>query len=469
MIKFILLQNDKVIIKLKQISLLLLYGTLYLLLFHGVFTIFQNPDVYIQSLGKISSNYVRTGGWSDGKIIKRDTAFVERTADNYLNWDAAIYHCIAERMYKREDSCYGKVRAAFFPAFPLIWKFTGLSPPAMGVLNFLIFSFGLALILSFFSTKGFSQNLILYLILLSLPSSIIFQMPYTESLFLLTMTIGCIGIWKDKHWLYFLGFAFMAIVRPATIFVLFAIGIADLVRWLQSGSSFSTLIKPLILKALPFIIGYIIAFGIQIYSSGSFTAFWDAHSFWSSTVPSNWQIVDWSVEGFAMNAFTIFFVAIPATIASIRVLFSKLSQKKNYLIGISLLYLVGIFAFTVITSGGNLHSFFRFELASPCFFIAVVLFLDRERRSIWKELLKLIALPLLGLLFFFALVEYGGSPYRFEYAGALMLILGFTYLIIQRRLSPGLRYSLLVLLLVGNIVFSTYLLNMYLSNVWIFT
>jgi hypothetical protein len=170
-----------------------------------------------------------------------------------------------------------------------------------------------------------------------------------------------------------------------------------------------------------------------------------------------------------MNAFTIFFVAIPATIASIRVLFSKLSQKKNYLMSISLLYLVGIFVFTVITSGGNLHSFFRFELASPCFFIAVVLFLDRKRSSFWNELLKLISLPLPGLILFFAFVEYGGSPYRFEYAGALMLILGFTYLIIQTRLSAVTRFSLLVLLLTGNIVFGNYLLNMYLSNVWIFT
>jgi len=453
----------------KQISLLTLAGVIYLLIFHSVFTLFQSPEVYKSSLGKISSNYVRTGSWSDGKIIKRDTAFVERSADNYLNWDAAIYHCIAERFYSQEDSCYGKVRAAFFPAFPLIWRFSGLSPPETGGLNFLLFAFAFALLLTVFRPRSLAENLVLYLALLSLPSSVIFQMPYTESLFFITMVIGCIGIWKDKYWLYFLGFILMAMVRPATVFVLFAIGITDLVKSFQNGSSFSTLVKSLILKGLPFMAGYIIAFGIQISSSGNFTAFWDAHSFWSGTVPANWQIVDWSAEGFAMNAFTIFFLAIPSAIAAFRLLFSNLSDKKKFLMSISLLYLVGIFVFTAITSGGNLHSFFRFEMASPCFFIVVTFFMDRKRTKIWGELAKFIALPFIGLLLFFALVDYGGSPFRFEYAGALLLIISFTYLIVQHRLSRATRFSLLALLLLGNIVFGTYLLNMYLSNVWIFT
>lgn len=372
-------------------------------------------------------------------------------------------------MYKIEDDCYGKVRAAFFPAFPLIWKLTGLSPPSMGFLNFILFSFALAMLLAFFSSRAFSQKSIIYLVLLSLPSSIIFQMPYTESLFFISMVIGCIGIWKDKYWLYFVGFMLMAMVRPATIFVLFAIGLTDLVRSIQNRSSLADLLKYLILKGLPFLIGYVLAFGIQFYSAKNLSAFLDAHTFWAGTAPENWQIVDWSVEGFAMNAFTIFFVAIPATIASIRFLFADLSEKKNFLMSISILYLVGIFVFTLITSGGNLHSFFRFELASPCFFIAAVLLLERKRSSLYKGLLKFIALPLLGLIIFFALIEYGGSPYRFEYAGTLMLILGFTYLIIQTRLSAVTRFSLLALLLVGNIIFGNYLLNMYLSNVWIFT
>ncbi len=453
----------------KHISLLSLAGAIYLLIFHGLFTLFQNPDVYHNSLGTISSNYLRTGGWNDAKILKKDTVFLDRSADNYLNWDGAIYHCIAEYLYGNEDICYGNVRGAFFPAFPLIWRFSGLSPPEMGILNFFLFSFALALMLSLFTSNSLSENLILHLLLISLPSSIIFQMPYTESLFVISMTIGCIGLWKDKYWLYFLAFVLMAMVRPATIFVLFAVLITDIIRSIQTGSSFINLFKSLILKGLPFLTGYLLVFGVQIYSSGSFTSFWDAHSYWSGTVPENWQIVDWSAEGFAMNAFAVFFVALPSAIASFRFLFSSLSEKKNFLMSISLLYLVGIFVFTAITSGGNLHSFFRFELASPCFFLATVFYLDKKPGKLWKELFKFVAFPLLGLLFFFSAVEYGGSPFRFEYAGALMLILGFTYLIIQRRLAPTLRYSILTLLLVGNIVFSTYLLNMYLSNVWIFT
>jgi len=442
---------------------------LFLLLFHAVFSLFQHPDFYSSTLGTISSNYVRTGDWNDGKIVKSDTTFLERSPDNYLNWDAAIYHCIAQRMYKPEDSCYSKVRAAFFPAFPLVWRFSGLSPPGMAILNFILFALGLALLLSFFSNRTFSENLVIYLVLVSLPSSVIFQMPYTESLFVISMIVGCIGLWKNKYGLYFLGFALMAMVRPATVFVLFALALTDLVRSIQTKSSFVETFKSLVLKGLPFLLGYILALGIQLYSSGSLTAFWDAHDFWAGTTPKNWQIVDWSVEGFAMNSFAIFFVAIPATLAAIRCLFSDLSIHKNYLLSLSLLYFTGIFIFTSITSGGNLHSFFRFELASPCFFIAAVILLDRCKKGLWSQLFKFIFLPLVGLVLFLAFTDYGGDRLRFEYMGAYLLIASFTFLLVYHRLMPFSRYIILAVLLVGNIVFGTYLLNMFLSNVWIFT
>ena len=442
---------------------------MYLILFHGVFSLLQNPKVYRSTLSKISSNYVRTGDWNDGKIVKRDTVFVERSSNNYLNWDAAIYHCISDRLYKPEDSCYGKVRAAFFPAFPFIWRFSGLSPPAMATVNFLLFTLALALALSFFSSRPISENLVIYLVLISLPSSVIFQIPYTESLFVMSMIVGCVGIWKGKYGLYFLCFALMAMVRPATVFVLFAVALTDLVRSIQRRSSAGEMFKSLVLRGLPFLFGYIFALGIQFYSSGSFMSFWDAHDYWAGTVPKNWQIVDWSVEGFAMNAFAIFFVAIPATIAAIRYLSSDLSKPKNYLLSLSVFYLVGIFVFTALTSGGNLHSFFRFELASPCFFIAAIFFLDRTKKGLWNQLFKFILLPLAGLLIFFAFVDYGGDRLRFEYLGAYLLIASFTYLLVYQWLMPFSRYLILSVLLVANILFGTYLLNMFLSNVWIFT
>ena len=442
---------------------------LYLLVFHAVFSLFQNDSFYSNTLGSISSNYLRTGDWNDGKILKKDTVFVERTSNNYLNWDASIYHCIAKRMYVLEDSCYGKVRAAFFPAFPLIWKASGLSPPSMSIFNFLLFAFALALAFSFFSNLPFREVVLAYLVLISLPTSLIFQMPYTESLFVLSMIVGSVGLWKDKYGLYLFGFALMAMVRPATVFVLFAIALTDLGRSIQKKSSIKDFFKSASLKGLPFLVGYILAFSIQIYSSGSVMAFWDAHSFWSATAPENWQIVDWSVEGFAMNAFAIFFLAIPACIGAFRTFFNDLSKPRNYLLSVSLFYLVGIFVFTAITSGGNLHSFFRFELASPCFFIAAIFFLDRSKKDLWSQLFKFILLPLAGLLTFLAFVDYGGDRLRFEYLGAYLLIASFTYLLVYQRLVPFSRYLILSVLLLGNILFGTYLLNMFLSNVWIFT
>ncbi len=131
----------------KQIIVLFSLIILSILLFISFFRLFQNDEIYHNTIGLLSQNYERTGGWNDYKISKVSKPYLKIENDNFSQWDASIYHCIKENGYKSEDSCYGKVRAAFFPLFPFLWKMTGASPIIISILNYLIFVLALSLLI----------------------------------------------------------------------------------------------------------------------------------------------------------------------------------------------------------------------------------------------------------------------------------------------------------------------------------
>jgi hypothetical protein len=165
------------------------------------------------------------------------------------------------------------------------------------------------------------------------------------------MTIASIGILKKKYPLYFIGILLMSMVRPATIFVLLAIISTEIFFHVKNKQQLS-LVKNILIKSFPFFIGYGIVLLIQYVSSGSWTAFLDAQKYWTGGIQKINAISDWSIEGFGLNTYSIFFVSIPALIyllyLGIKMLLKKqikfnLNENKSYLLLVSLFYLAGIF------------------------------------------------------------------------------------------------------------------------------
>jgi len=463
----------------KQIIILCSLIILSILLFISIFRLFQNDKIYYNTIGLVSQNYERTGGWNDYKISKVSKPYLRIENDNFLQWDASIYNCIKENDYKSEDSCYGKVRAAFFPLFPLLWKMTGASPIIISILNYLIFILALSLLIIYLLPNDIYLRATTSILLITFPTSVIYMIPYSESLFMLCMTIAAIGLLKDKYPLYFIGALLLAMVRPATIFVLLAIISSEIFFFLMKGD-FKCSIKNIISKSLPFLIGYLIVIILQHLSSGSWTAFVDAQKYWTVGFQRIVNISDWSIEGFGMNTFSIFFIAIPAMVfliyLGLRIKSKKQSMvklidktKKNYLLLIGLFYLAGILLFSVLTAGGNFHSLFRFIICSPLFFI-VVLILISKISSIEAKLLALVFTTLFLLLFtYMSLVDYGGDRLQFSFVGLFMLVITSGYILFRRFLSIKLDLIALSLIVIINTIWNTYMLNMYLSNGWIFT
>jgi len=454
-------------------------GILNLIIFLGLFKLFQHDKIYHHTIGAISQNYERTGDWNNFEIKKVSKPYTDLNNENILQWDASIYYCISERMYIVEEKCYGKVRAAFFPLFPVIWRLTNTSPIGISLINYLIFIISTSLLVIYLLNGTKLNKIIIFSILITLPSTIIYYIPYTESLFLLTMTIATIGIIKEKYWIYFIGFLLMSMVRPATIFVLLAIFALETLLLLRN-KQISLFFKNSLFKAIPFVIGYFISFLVQYLYSGSCTAFLDAQKHWSGGIQRITNISDWSIEGFGMNTFSVFFIAIPALLFVIfvlatlkvnKVIFLKKKDnfKTDYLFLLSIIYLAGIFLFTLITSGGNLHSFFRFTLTSPFFYIAALILINYLPNIKTNKIVLFFIVFGFSIFLFLALISYGGDRFQFSFVGLYLLISSFFYLAFRNKLSKITDIAMFSILVISNVFWNTYIFNVYLCNGWIFT
>jgi hypothetical protein len=122
----------------------------------------------------------------------------------------------------------------------------------------------------------------------------------------------------------------------------------------------------------------------------------------------------------------------------------------------------------LLTSGGNLHSFFRFTLCSPLFYVLLLALINRTSNI--KALHLRIALCISTLLFLLLLytIEYGGNRFNFSFFGPLVYIAYFAFLSTPVRTS-ALRIISLLILVGCSIVWNSYLLNILLSNGYIFT
>ncbi len=464
----------------RQFTLLTGIGILNIILFIVVFRSFQNEKIYQNSLGIISENYERTGSWPNYEVKKVSKPFLGMSNANFLNWDASIYKCISERMYEPGDDCYGNVRAAFFPLFPLLWKITFSSPVGISVINYLLFIVSVAVMVMLFLKTSLTDKLIIYSVLITLPSTIIFYIPYTESLFLATMTITAIGILKKNYGMFFAGSFLMSLVRPATVFVLIAIALAEIIIFIKD-RAYRSFINALFFRSLPFLAGYFCAIFIQYLYTGSWTAMLQAQKQWEGGLEFIKGISDWSVEGFGLSSFAVFFVCLPVLFF---IFYLFVSRKKrtasdfiaelknfgvNYLLLIAAFYLAGIFVFILLTSGGNLHSFFRFTLASPFFFLAAIFFLNYLSENPIKKVIIIFIILTSLLALFLHFTEYGGERMQFSFSGLYLFIATALFLIIRKKIPRSIQLVIVLILILLSTVWNTFLLNAFFSDAWIFT
>ncbi|WP_018345088.1 hypothetical protein [Cytophaga aurantiaca] len=462
----------------KQLALIIIH----FLIFISVFTLFKNEKIYHATLGKVSMTYERSGTWENPEIKLVKKPFIAITNENLEQWDASIYKCIEEYSYSLEGDCYNKVKFAFFPLFPLLWKTTHLSTIGVCMLNYLLFAVSILILINILThSLPTREKIILQLICFTIPSIVIYYIPYSEAIFMMTMTLVVFGILRNKYGLYFIGCFLAATSRPATGFIVFAILLTELYLF-YNYKDLRTLIKNVAMRVSPFLLGYFCVLSMEYFYTGSWDAIAEARKYWSEEslgfrLPE--QISDWSVEGFGMSSFVLFFVIVPSFIFLIRLLLKPpiknvssgyTAEPKDYLVMVSLSYVCLFFIYFLFFRGGSMNSFTRYIINSPLFYSLLIILFEKKIKSSWGVLNNSLFffISLILLCTFLSFVEYGGGRFRFEYAGMYIFILLAFYFSYNNYFNYYIRTLCIIGLWLLNIVWSTYLLDMFICNGWIY-
>jgi hypothetical protein len=130
---------------------------------------------------------------------------------NVVKWDAVWYDSIRTKGY--EYYWYMASNSAFFPLFSYVWKVLHLNGIGISVFNFLLFIFSILILVKNFSPE--THKVLLYV---SLPTSIFFFLPYSESFFFFFSTIFLVGLHKNNFRLIFWGLFFASLTRATALF-----------------------------------------------------------------------------------------------------------------------------------------------------------------------------------------------------------------------------------------------------------
>lgn len=453
-----------------------------LIIFKGL----QNQAVFKYTLGVITFTNQHVGEPNayaqDVDIVKTERPYTTLEEANFIHWDVGFYKYMKENGYGKDDNWPAIGTYAFSPLFPFIWKITHLPAPFITILNYLMFAFSLVILSSLFLSKqdfDTKDRLILFALALTLPSVFSFYIPYCEATFTLTMSIALWGLFNRKMWVFYIAMVLFALSRPSFMIIGLAFLCTD-IYFLMLNKNNRAFLPDLAKKLLPIFVGMLITFYLQYLSSGNFFKMFDVHSqFWDHKFQLPTTITDWSLEGYGMSIFAIVCIVAPASLLLLLNWIKHLSVKfnapvsmfsmetgKEYLFHFSIIYFIGNFLFVMLTQGGNLNGLHRYILVSPFFYIFLFMMASKLKHIDFKIQLRiLIPMAVIG---FMALI-HGPYQHGISYLdmGYFYFILVTAYLVYFNRMQMRLKIRLLLVLILFNTIWLTYLFNNFLNNSFI--
>lgn len=440
---------------------------LFLALVMGFHAAFQNKWVYRHTLGKVSDNI----SFDKGKRSKSGRPFLALQSKQAVHWDAVKYNRI--RKYGYDSEKLKQRDFAFFPAFALVWRASGLSPVGVMFLNYALFGLALVGLLHLFVPQTqWAHKLLLGL---ALPSVVVFLMPYSEAVFFVFITLAAWAFMRQKTLWLVVALALASMTRPSAMILSLAIVATELMRLLLEGKPRRTLVH-LLVGLLPIALGMVAVALMQYEPGGPFFKFYQVQStLWDNTslrLPG--KIQDWSEQGFAIHIGILFMVVVPAIVFFLQYSYKKVIAAQGqapvtprlYLQLLSVIYLVGTVVYIIFSKGGSLNGMFRYTLCTPFFYI-LLFSLPFEavpfRRQAWW----------LGGLFLAGIAAQSVLPYarkwEFNDLGFFLLAAVLAWQVFHSQMGKRTGQLALYALLTLNALWTSYLLNWYLSNGWIFT
>ncbi|MCB0429549.1 MAG: hypothetical protein H6585_02305 [Flavobacteriales bacterium] len=444
---------------------------LFLLVFFALFYSFTQPAMYRNTMGKISQNYVNV----DGERKMESMPFTHITNDNYVRWDGLFYRNIAHYGYNQEEST-GEYSFAFFPLYPLLWKVLHLPSSAMLFVNYLLYVASLYLLLTIFPQEETYKNRLL--LSFTLPSVVIFFIPYTEALSMFTTVVGLWG-WKNKrNNIFFIGFLLASLTRPSYTFLALSIVCAEL-YFMPTHKSWLKMIRNMVFRLLPLLLGTaIVSFVHLLYGSGDPLKFVHVQKYWENILAVPHDLRDWSHEGFSINLGVVYMIFIPLLLLVITTSLKQVRRMwdgqagqevdvRHYLVVLSMIYLIGATLFVILFRAGSLHCLFRFTLCTPFAYVLLIGGFGYVRQV--PEQFRLIILACVGLAAIFSLAVVPYSTYwDFSDLGLFILLAALFLWLFQDHAATRVYRIARTAVIAVNLVWTCYLFNAYLCDGWIF-
>jgi hypothetical protein len=370
-------------------------------------------------------------------------------SEHFLNWDAEHYEFIKQNGFE-------SYRVAFFPLFPLIWKFLALGTYGAVLLNSIVFLMSFYLIVRKLKIKN-SLEIVLYL---TIPSFIFFYLPYSESIFFLCSTAILFGIKDKKYYLIYIGLFFAILARPAFTVFIPALIITEFFSEFRT----KTWLRISIYIGIS-LVGVLLVTFIQFLDTGEWFKFFEAQKHWGNflQIPSL-PLTSWAggfivrLDGFA------FLIGIISGGFLLGLIF-KLKQFRNTIIPseviFSLAYLGGITLIVLLFRGGSLFSLNRFIFATPFIIVAFNFWIKSDFCITKKQLFSIF-----GLIFIFWLLF--GSYVHIQLMLKYLLVTFYAILIFTVKSEFQLirKLSLYALIFLG-FTFQVVLFIRFLNGNWV--
>lgn len=453
--------------KIKPFITVVVFATLYLSLFACIYHLLTLSSVY----DRFFSSFIPTYDNLDGNfnIVTAKKAFTRLTERPFTEtMDAYHYATIKNNLYNyNPNDEVSRSNFAFFPLFPLMWKVLGISGIGISIVNFLLHCISLIILIPIFCRDNKTLAL---LAIFSLPTLVVFLIPYSEGLFMLSISLALLGWKKENKLLYITGLLLASMTRPVFI-LLIASCIATEVYQRLCDKHYKINYKNIIVTATAILSGvFLVALFQYTYHHGSLFTFINAQKHWGTYLQIPKTIVDWSNEGYAMNVWALAF----STVFGGIILLTKLLKAKNtgniqpdYWYNFSWMYLLFATLFVIMLQGGCLHSLYRYTLCTPFFYIIILKHLNTEYTPQLIKSISITAIFIIACFIFFAIADYG-KGWNFTKTGYILLSLNLLFFIVMQRLNNIQKYTGYGFLIISGLVWNCYLLNMFISKAWVF-
>ncbi len=390
--------------------------------------------------------------------------------ENLIQFDVGWYESIIRDGYSFEAGKQSNV--GFFPLFPIIWKFLGLSRIGISILNLLFLLGGVYLLY-----RKYKLDRQTVLLLLSIPSIFFCYVPYSEALFFLGGAIIVYGLDK-KVWIAALGVFLACLTRSASMMFIPVILFAKLYNLGKNQNNRLILMETLILIGSA-VLSTLLAQYIQYLESGEFFTIFKAMEGWNRVIQlPELYFTTWDRARLVWLDGLALLVGLSAIVISTVFLFRKLRQvstakPSSYLFSMGYLSLVSIV--TIIYSpvdaleGTSLHSLNRYVFATPFFavFLIQVLKKDRVNRNTLTLFLALSALTWLSFgasSYLTTLSHFALTTFKTKIYFGVVFIYSLAFVLLSKDSIKPYLWSGLYLF---NIILQVYLFNSYILGTWV--